>query len=260
MNKSKLNYKIYFLISYLFCLYGCTSTHQEENTSRGLTETEQLIKGIYSKYPEFYPKVFDLDSSNKQTYFYNIFKEVKFVKDLQDSFSYKIFKGSDGSIGRDYKIVILTFRGRNYVIPIDIETGEGIQMLNSAFTPIWVSINRSQKRKRDILIIDKIIRDCLDFTPTTPFLLSKLTKPVWTDTPTEEKIIVIKERKAFESFINQINDSVFHFKNEDAFTLNLNGKYLTYFDEFEQVFIVSLDIEKIQFKFYNPLNIRHLYY
>ncbi|MBP7511078.1 MAG: hypothetical protein KA981_04065 [Bacteroidia bacterium] len=259
--------KSIILVVAILVLTDCSERqNQNFNITTNKFEDSLIFSQLYAKYPNFYPYRFNTDSNNYSQYFYNSFHKTKIIQDFRDSINCKIYSGVDGRIGQKYSILIIIYKDKRFTIPIDIEFGEGIEMLNESFTNFYKSISGNKnytKKELTAKFIDKIMREYLELIRIeNPIMAIVKNKPRKKVNSEFDKIDRLKEKQSKE-YLNYFKpkvDSLYTFSlNNSLIYKQPKGKYLIYMDSFKQVFIVSISDELIEFRFYNPNNIVHFY-
>lgn len=265
-NKFNNNWLL-LLCAILMAHINCNQQSPPQQVNTQQLEDHQLLAAMYQQYPEFYPGKFSLDSNDRYGYFYGIFTETKFIKGQGDSFEYRFFKGG-GSDGELYGIIILAFQQKKIAIPFDIETGDGLKALNETFTKLYHQISANKywsKKSKTAVVIDKIFRECLlCIRAENPYLVYELNKYYGNrrgELSNEEKKKLAITSKEYNDFVRPIQDSLFWFRNYGDYVEEFvdTNKYLIYIDQDRQVFVVTIDDEKVVFRFFNPLNRIHFY-
>lgn len=215
----------------------------------------------------FYPREFTTDTTKEYKYFYNNFWESEYVENYGTDISYRIFRGSDPLSGKGYSIIIANYKNKIFTLPFDIEEGSGLKMLNESFTELYKSISGNgyySKKQIAALIFDRILRNNIDFERlTTPNLfIDYLNQNFFNknELSQEQKSSRAKKLREYKDYTHSIKDSLFIFMgNNRIYIPNPSGKYIIYLDESGQVFVMSIDDEKVEFKFFNPFDVFHIY-
>ncbi len=260
-NKSWSRFCVVFNL--LMCLNCCNPNTPTNAVDHSRDDDHKAIAKLYHDC-SFYPHTFTLDS-NRLEYFYRIFKEKKTIVSNFDTLVFHVFKGYASNGCDEYFIVVLTYKEEKIAIPFNILKGKDLRILNQAFTKLYrkVSPSKGGTKKGEIaMIINKIFQECFLFVRAeNPFIVYESTKHRGKNRQLDrkEKNEYAIKSKAYNSFVHNIQDSIFTFRYGTSYVDEyLDDKYLIYIDPYSQVFVVAITDNEVEFRFFNPMNYKHL--